>query len=213
MTNLELQAAKCEYKNQLEGKKQFLDSVLNFPMVHDFVKENMQELQETVRNISDDILLRNVFLKEFQKSQSSNHLMVYINCIARTHAHINDGQPNLKSVNWSKEKKIDWPKDMRTFSLYCDLENNEPFLMHNGNVDRFINESFIIILPDYAPQKETYHYTSNSLEKITKGSATISFERLQLYYFRQLLETSRDQALLRIKSLDTDSLRKICLKK
>ena len=93
------------------------------------------------------------------------------------------------------------------------METNRPLLLGDNIPEEFDYLFNILLLPDYIPQKESYHYNCHSLEKITKGSATIPYERLQLYYFKELLKASKkEEVVKRMKSLTKQELESICLK-
>ncbi len=127
-------------------------------------------------------------------------MWVFINYIQRNSNKIDDGQPELISIDWKREIELE-PSEW--YNFYCNLETGVPILIkHNDEVLRkYFSINTHIFIPNYSPQTETYHYNNHSLEKITKGSATFPFNRLQLYYFRLLLENSCEDAIKRIKSL------------
>lgn len=209
MTDLELKKAIEKYKMQVEGQRMLLESVAN-KAVSVFANQYFSNVnEENITAIPKDEILRNAFLSTFRETQESSNLLVYINHIQRINARIDDGQPNLMSINWANEEE--WKQNgMCLFTFYCDLETNKPFLVGEDNLKSFLKQAYIIRLLDYFPTTESYHYNSKSLEKITKGSATASFNRLQLYYFKQLLETSREGAVSRIKKLTHEEMSTIC---
>lgn len=209
MTELELKQARETYKMQLEGQRMLLESVAN-KAVFAFTKQYFSNVsEENIKSISEDEILRNAFLSTFENTKESSQILFYINCIQRKDACISDGQPELTSIDWFKG---DVPEPLNKYNLYCDLETNQPRLMElSSNKDN--SNSNIYILPNSffeCPSKETYFYSSKGLDKITKGYATEAFNRLQLYYFKQLFETSRDEAVKRVRNLKIDELNEIC---
>ena len=219
MTEIELKNARYLHYMSLEGKKSIL-SWLEYKPAQIFAYEYLCLGPQKIKEITEEEILRNSFLSISGNTKETNNLLVYLNRIQRKSEKIDDEKPHLKSVNW--EKCIHMPEgleiesvsenDLKIYSLYCNLETNQPILYGNSTKNRFDNVGNIIILPDYTPKTEEYHYNSRSLKKIDKGSAEKAYQRLQLYYFRQLLETSREEALSRIKKLTQEDLRKICEK-
>lgn len=211
MTDLELKQARETYKMQVEGQQMLLERVAN-KAVFAFTKQYFSNVsEESIMSISKDEILRNAFLSIFGNTKESSQILFYINCIQRKDACISDGRPELTSIDWSKGF-LDVPKPLNKYNLYCDLETNQPRLIELSS-DENNSDQNIIFIPNHflkCPSKETYFYSSKSLEKITKGYATEPFNRLQLYYFRQLLETSRDEAVKRVKSLDAKEINAIC---
>lgn len=207
MTDLELKKAIEKYKMQLEGQRILLESVAN-NAVSTFTSQYFSNVnEENVKKITKEEILRNAFLSTFQYTKESSQILFYINCIQRKDACINDGQPELTSIDWSKGV-LGIPKPLKLYNLYCDLETNQPRLIELSS-----NNNSIIFMPNHfleCPSKETYFYSSKGIEKITKGYATEPFNRLQLYYFKQLLETSRDEAIKRVKSLNDKEINAIC---
>ena len=224
MTNIELENARHLYYTCLEGKKNLLGWI-EYKPAHVFANQYLDINRDKIRKITTDEILRTSFLSIFSNTENSSSLLIYLNRIQRKTEKIDDEKPHLKSVNW--EKCINIPEGLEhlslteeerengvnIYSLYCDIETNKPVLYGDSTPNRFDNIDNIIILPDYEPKTEEYCYNSRSLERISKGSAKIYYERLQLYYFKQLLETSCEEALSRVKSLSKEDLRKICLEK
>ncbi len=204
MTNLELEKARNEYYYQLAGKKEMLEC-MNSYLARKFAL-NLGIDKDKIEAITEDMILRNTFLSIFQNTKNSNNLMVYINHIQKTNNRIDDGQPELVSIN---RKTNNPPQELQLSILYCDLETNKPILINSENKEE-IKDKTELLLPDYTPQIETYHYSSHSLEKISKGFATKKFDRLQLFYFRELLEHSREETVERIRKLSIEEMRKIC---
>lgn len=215
MTELELKQARETYKMQLEGQQMLLERVAN-KAVFAFTKQYFSNVsEESIMSISKDEILRNAFLSIFGNTKESSQILFYINCIQRKDACISDGRPELTSIDWSKGF-LDVPKPLNRYKLYCDLETNQPRLIELSNQLNYNDSHNIIFLPNYyyeGPITETYYYSSKSLEKITKGYVTEAFNRLQLYYFKQLLETSREEAVKRVKSLDIKEINAICKSK
>lgn len=223
MTDLELSKAKIIYKLHKKGKEDVLRSLSHGGM-KSFLNAYANITQEKIEAIAEEEMLKRAFLSTFQNTEESSNLLVYINRIVRTSERIDDGQPDLESVNWELCKNIpegleklslyDSKKEnLNVYSLYCDLETNRPLLLGDCTPNRFDYLFNILLLPDYIPQTESYHYNSQSLEKITKGSAKEKFNRLQLYYFRELLETSKkEEVIKRMKSLTKKELTNICIK-
>ncbi len=207
MTDIELKEAKDLYKKHLRGKEQVLECLANGYsnyFLHKFANTN----RDKIAAIEDDEILRNTFLSVFQHEQpeEKNHFYVYINIIERVNDRIDDGQPELVAFDF-----VNASKQANYYNLYCDLENNIPVLKDYYNEMKFKTYNRIIFLPVYVAKRETYRYNSKSLEKITKGYATDAFNKLQLYYFKQLLETSREKANARMLSLTNQDYRDICL--
>lgn len=177
-----------------------------------FLAMNTDLTEEKIKNIPDDEILRNTFLSVFQHTKESSNLYVHLDSIRRINAVINDERPELVSVYFedSKENIGKIKNGLHTYSLYCNLENNEPVLIGSRNAREFLENMHIISLLNCG-SADIYHYNSKSLEKITKGSATIPYNRLQLYYFRQLFDTSREKANARMLSLTKEDYRDICL--
>ncbi len=212
MTDLELEKARKDYRMGLEGQRKLLECVAN-KAVSIFTDQYFPNVnEEKISSISKDEILRAAFLANFQDTEASSNLLVYLNRIQRIDNYISDGRPELKSVIWEKEGKTVYPKGIHLFGFYVDLETNQPSLI-NQEMQECLDTSYFLSLPDYTPQTETYHYNSKSQEKITKGKATDAFNRLQLYYFKQIYETDYEQAVLHMQLLSDDQLRKICLTK
>lgn len=223
MTDIELKKARIDYKMQLEGQKQLSECLAN-SSVKTFVSQFFSDTnEESIKNVSKDEILRRSFLKTFQNTEESSHLMVWINYIQKTNANLSDGQPVLESINWKRrkvteliemngEKLLKTPNGLNIYNLYCDLETNIPYLISEEHKKEFFKKANSIFVP-FKPVTETYQYNSSSLERITKGSAEKSFNRLQLYYFRLLLDNSKskEEAITRIKSLTTKQMTDICL--
>lgn len=167
-------------------------------------------------------MLRRAFLSVFQNTKESSNLLVYLNRIVRINDKIDDGQPDLVSIGWKEsrfipenfeKKSITEKQELKAYSLYCDLETNRPLLLGDNIPEEFGYLFNILLLPGYILQEEIYHFNSHSLEKITKGSATMPYERLQLYYFKELLKASKkEEVVKRMKSLTKQELESICLK-
>lgn len=210
MTDLELKKARELYKMQLEGQRILLESVAN-KAVSTFAKQYFADVNEdTIKKIPEDEILRNAFLSTFGNTKESERILFYINCIQREDASISDGRPELLSIDWSKVI-LDVPKPLNKYNLYCDLETNQPVLV-DFTSDKNRDKNIIFLPKNFleCPLKETYYYSSKSLEKITKGYATEPFKRLQLYYFKQLLESSREEAVSRVKNLNIKEINAIC---
>ncbi len=223
MTDLELRRARDEYKTQLKGKRKMLRSLSNSD-VQTVMNQYFPNVNK-IRELSQDEILRNAFLANFRNTKESSKLMVWLNYVQRMDDSISDGQPTIASIKWEYYKSLELirmneevPKLLETlneaniYNLYCDLETNEPFLISEANKQEFLKKSHQILIP-VEPRTETYHYNSHSLERITKGPATESFNRLQLYYFKQLLKYSRKKAVARVEQLTTNELDDICLDK
>ncbi len=211
MTDMELSKAKKEYKELIEGKKRliyFFNGSLNNKFAFNYFNVD----KEKVNAITNDVILRNTYLSVFQETKESSNLLVYINHIARLNDTINDGQPDFVSIDWKKKQET-MPNGMHNYALFCDLETNHPVLFEDNTINEWAHLMNVIWLPDYSPKEETYHYNSKSLEVITKGSATEKYNRLQLYYFKELLEsTKKEDVVTRMKHLTKQELREICEK-
>lgn len=221
MTDIELSKAKIIYKLHKQGKEDVLRSLSHGGM-KSFLNAYANITQEKIEAIAEEEMLKRVFLSTFQNTEESSNLLVYLNRIVRLNDKIDDAQPDLESINWEESKflpkgveklSIEERKKLKAYSLYCDLETNRPILIGDDIPEEFDYLFNLITLPDYIPQTESYHYSSQSLEKITKGSAKEMFNRLQLYYFRELLETSKkEEVIKRMKSLTKKELTNICIK-
>lgn len=221
MTDIELSKARIIYKLHKKGQKDVLENVSHGSM-NFFLKTYMNITQEKIASITDDEMLRRAFLSVFQNTKESNNLLVYLNRIVRINDKIDDGQPDLVSIGWKEskfipenfeKKSITEKQELKAYSLYCDLETNRPLLLGDNIPEEFDYLFNILLLPDYIPQEESYHFNCHSLEKITKGSATIPYERLQLYYFKELLKASKkEEVVQRMKCLTKRELTSICLK-
>lgn len=209
MTDIELEYAKQKYRIALEGKKNLLECVSKYS-TQQFLGMNTDLTEEKIKNISEDEMLRNAFLSVFQNTQENSKFMVFINTVLRNNDKLDDCQPELIGVGpYALNKRV--PNGLNTYDLYCSLENNKPILIGDENNNEFIKSAKIIYLPSFVEGVETYRYSSTSLEKITKGPATIQFNKLQLYYFKQLLETSREKANAHMLSLTKQDYEHICL--
>lgn len=210
MTNTELSKAKAIFKLYKQGKEDVLKS-LSHGGIKSFLNTYLGVTQEKIESITEEEMLKTAFLTVSQNNNSN--LFVFINLIQRLNDRIDDAQPDLMSINWEDDEK--WKeKGMRLFELYCNLETNRPLLIEIDNRLPFLEKAYIIHLPDYNPQTETYHYSSQSLEKITKGAATEKYNGLQLYYFRELLKASKKEDVVeQIKSLTLEKARNICSEK
>lgn len=222
MTDLELKKAIETYRMQLEGQQMLLESVAS-KAIFAFTSQYFSNVsEESIQSISKDEILRKAFLSTFGNTKESSNLVVSLNYIQKVDATLSDGQPELVSIHWKynqieellrvNDKTLQKTSDgLNIYNLYCDLETNRPFLIGVEEQD-FLKNVHKIFIP-FKPTTETYHYNSKSLEKITKGSATKSFNRLQLYYFRLLLDSSREEAVTRIRKLTSKELEEICLDK
>lgn len=214
MTEIELKQAKENYKMLLEGRRILLESVAN-KAVSTFTKQYFSNVsEESIMSITKDEILRNAFLSTFGETKESSNLIIFLNQGLRINSNINDGQPEFVGIGCKQDSLL--PMELSMHLLYCDLETNQPIIINAENPDeiRYRNKYFDWIpIPNYISKKENYYYSSTSLEKISKGSATEAFNRLQLYYFKQLLETSYEEAVTRIRKLTTKELEDICLDK
>lgn len=209
MTEFELQKARDEYKKQIEGKRLLLEALKN-ESISSFTKHYFANVKDSnIQSFTNDEILRNVFLSTFRDTKESKNLYIYINRIKRKNVFISDGQPILESISWENAGKERFG-DLELYSFYCDLETNKPLLVGKNEIDAFINRTPYLELPDYTPKTETYHYNSSNLEQITKGFATEKFNRLQLYFFKELLENSYDRAVARILNLTNQQKNAIC---
>lgn len=191
MTELELNKARKEYREHLEGQKKLLECMASYK-VRNFTRNFCDLTEEKVRFLAEEEILRKTFLQNFSDTKESSNLWVFLNFVGRKSKEISDGQAVIESVSC-----FDTTDDsINIYSLYCDLENNQPFL-----VDKIGKDVKTIVLAELNNNKESYYYNSNSLEKITKGSKTLEFDALQLYYFEQLLENSREEAVGKVMDL------------
>ncbi len=225
MTERELKEARINFYRELEGQKRIL-KCLRCSGSEEFARDFLNVTPEKIEQVDRDTILRNTFLSNFQNTEKSGNIMIYMNRIKRINDKIDDGQPDLTSVNWEacenipeglenqslteKEKLM----GLRIYSLYCDLETNRPLLLGDFTEKRFDWCENILVLPNYTPRTENYHYNSASLEKISKGAMTDAFNQLQLFYFKTLLnDDSPEEAITRVRNLKKEELEKICLSK
>lgn len=199
MTDLELKNARIAYKMQLEGKRKLLESLANIP-IQEFTKQFYPNIKaESILSISDDEILRRTFLRTFQDTKDSMQLMVYLNKVVRNNGTISDAFPYFESIIWDNSIKCDLLGE-KIYTLFCDLETNNPILIPNYSLNEFLTNIYSIKLSN-KPISETYYYNSKSLDKINKGSIEESYNRLQLYYFKELLISSREEAVEKVKIL------------
>lgn len=214
MTEIELKQAKENYKMLLEGRDMLFESVANMA-VSTFTKQYFSNVsEESIMSITKDEILRNAFLSTFGNTKESSNLIIFLNQGLRINSNINDGQPEFVGIGCKQDSLL--PMELSMHLLYCDLETNQPIIINAENPDeiRYRNKYFDWIpIPNYTPKKENYYYSSTSLDKISKGSATEAFNRLQLYYFKQLLETSYEEAVSRVIKLTPNEVKSICYSK
>lgn len=214
MTDLELKQAREEYEMQLKGRRMLLES-LKSKEISAFTQQHFSNVSEkSILEVSEDEILRKAFLSTFGNTKESSNLIIFLNQGLRINSNINDGQPEFVGIGCKQDSLL--PMELSMHLLYCDLETNQPIIINAGNPDeiRYRNKYFDWIpIPNYTPKKENYYYSSTGLEKISKGSATEAFNRLQLYYFKQLLETSYEEAVSRVIKLTPNEVKSICYSK
>lgn len=210
MTDRELDIARRKYKQLLEGKRKMLEC-FNDKDLKSFAFDYYGINEEKILSIQKEEIIKRAFLSTFQETNQSNNIMVYLNLIQKTNSEIDGIQSEFVSINW-KNANQPLPKGLQMYSLYCDLETNNPILVDMNNFETFCANSLLINLPDYIMQTETYYYHGKSLEKISKGSATEKFNKLQLFYFQELLQNSKEEVLNRMRSLTPQDYTSICLK-
>lgn len=227
MTDIELKNARVNYKMQLEGQRKLLECLAN-NSVKTFANQFFSDTnEESITAVSKDEILRRSFLKTFQNTKQSNNLMVWLNYIQRTNANLCSGRPVLESIDWrlenmmelirmNGEKLLKTQNGLNIYNLYCDLETNTPYLVNDEEKQNFFEKRHLrpIFLP-LKSRNETYQYNEHSLERISKGFAAQSFDRLQLYYFKLLLdkENPKEEVAQRIRSLTIQEKENICLEK
>lgn len=198
MTDLELKKAKEEYKIYLEDKKRLLENISN----NTFAKQFCGLTEERIMAIKEEEILRITFLKNFENTEESCNLIVFLDDIIRNNNEISDVQSELVGV----DSKKCYMNKSNIYSLYCDLENNRPFFF-DSKVNNGITNHIFFIHKETGPKM--YYYNSKSLEKITKGSKTKEFNELQLYFFRKLLEFSKEEAIEKTLKFATYGLNKV----
>lgn len=205
MTDIELNKLRTEYNTYLEGQKKILECMKNED-VQCFAQKYFNLNGESISAITKDTLLRNIFLNFFQNNEQNGNLFVYLNQIERINSDLINGQA-LVSVDYQKKFLMN---ELSIYPLYCNLETNKPILVDVENNKILPFSSTQIVLPLYTKEKEVY-YLKNNLERITKGFTTDQFDRLQLYYFQQLLEHSYEESTEMIRNLSKQDIKKICL--
>lgn len=229
MTEVELSNAKFKYETLKAGKRLMLESLKNEEM-HQFASVYFSNVnKEKIQSIHNDEILRYTFLSTFRDTKESSRLMIWLNYVERVDGILCDDQPILSSINWDSKWLIKKRKELNLFkenemlllktpgrlniyNLYCDLETNKPFLVRDIDESEFFRTSHAMFIP-CNPISEMYTYNSHSLDQITKGTLTKAFNRLQLYYFRLLLNNSKDNSLTRMKKLTSKDLEEICFKR
>lgn len=214
MTIQEINNAKRAYWQSVQGKEILL-KLISSCKINQFVTTYMRDFNSSqITSISDDYILQTSFLSESHNTKASNNLMVYLNNIERLDSSIDAEKPILNSVDWNvlhKEESKNLPNSLPIFKLYCDLETDRPVLIGQDDFEKFQQKSNIIELPNYTPKKEEYYYNDNGLSSITKGSASEMYNRLQLYFYRELLTKKQEEVVARI--LKKDTLENVCLGK
>lgn len=205
MTDIELNKLRTKYNMYLEGQKKILECMKNED-VQCFAQKYFNLNAVNISAITKDTLLRNIFLNFFQNNEQNGNLFVYLNQIERINSDLINGQA-LVSVDYQKKFLMN---EFSIYPLYCNLETNKPILVDVENNKILPFSSTQIVLPLYTKEKEVY-YLKNNLERITKGFTTDQFDRLQLYYFQQLLEHSYAESTEMIRNLSKQDIKKICL--